>query len=50
MLLSLVAELGPEEAVGMLRALADEIEGLMRDHFDSEEPAGTSNQLRQPNR
>jgi hypothetical protein len=31
-LLRLVYELGPDEAVRMLRAIADEIEALMRDH------------------
>jgi hypothetical protein len=31
-LLRLVAEYGPDEACRILRSLADEIEGLMREH------------------
>ena len=41
LLLRLVAEHGPDGAARILRALADEIEGLMLDHLEPEEPAGT---------
>jgi hypothetical protein len=38
-LLRLVAELGPDEAARTLRALADEIEWLMREHqADAKDP------------